>query len=106
MSSAALPSVASLPLKVAGFHKLNLRRIVYTPQSALLGALHLTPCWCPGLPKIHNHHCLSKILMMNFGPSVLKALADIRLTKELSIKIKLSIMEVSQHVFGESGEED
>jgi hypothetical protein len=29
--------------------RFSLRRIIYTPQSALLGALHLTPCWCPGL---------------------------------------------------------
>jgi hypothetical protein len=33
------------------FGRFSLRRIVYTPQSALLDALHLTPCWCPGLPK-------------------------------------------------------
>jgi len=29
--------------------RFSLRRITYTPQSALLGALHLTLCWCPGL---------------------------------------------------------
>jgi hypothetical protein len=29
--------------------RFSLRRITYTPQSALLGAWHLTPCWCPGL---------------------------------------------------------
>jgi hypothetical protein len=31
------------------FDRFSLRRITYTPQSALLGVLHLTPCWCPGL---------------------------------------------------------
>ncbi len=33
------------------FGRFSLRRIVYTPQSALLGALQLTPCWWPGIPQ-------------------------------------------------------
>jgi hypothetical protein len=33
------------------FGRFSLRRIVYTPQSALLGALQLTPSWCPGIPQ-------------------------------------------------------
>ena len=33
------------------FDRFSLRRITYTPQSVLLGALHLTPCWCPGLSQ-------------------------------------------------------
>jgi len=33
------------------FGRFSLRRITYTPQSALLGALHLTLCWCPGLSQ-------------------------------------------------------
>jgi hypothetical protein len=32
--------------------KPSLRRIIYTPQSSIFGALHLTPCWCPGIPKL------------------------------------------------------
>jgi hypothetical protein len=31
------------------FDRSTLRRIPNTPQSSLLGALHLTPRWCPGL---------------------------------------------------------
>jgi hypothetical protein len=27
------------------FDRSSLRRIIYTTQSSLLGALHLTPCW-------------------------------------------------------------
>jgi len=33
------------------FDRFSLRRITYTPQSALLDALHLPPCWCPGLSQ-------------------------------------------------------
>jgi outer membrane protein TolC len=33
------------------FGRFSLRRIVYTPQSAFLGALQLTPCWRPGIVK-------------------------------------------------------
>jgi hypothetical protein len=31
------------------FDRSALRRIFHTPQASLLGALHLTPCWCPGI---------------------------------------------------------
>jgi hypothetical protein len=31
--------------------RFSLRRISYTPQSALLGALHLAPFWCPGIAQ-------------------------------------------------------
>ena len=29
----------------------SLRRIAHTPQSSLLGALHLIPCWWPGIQQ-------------------------------------------------------
>ena len=31
------------------FDRSSLQRIAHTPQSSLLGALPLTPCWCPGI---------------------------------------------------------
>ncbi len=33
------------------FGRFSLQRIAYTLQSALLGALHLTPCWYPGIAQ-------------------------------------------------------
>ena len=52
------------------FGRFSLRRIVYTPHSALLGALHLTPCWCPGFLKILNYHCPLSNLIVDFGREI------------------------------------
>jgi hypothetical protein len=71
MSSAALPSFASLPLKAAGFHELNLRRIVYTPQSALLphttagSSMRRLASNTLLVPRIAQNHSLS-LLIKNF----------------------------------------
>ena len=48
---------------VVAFDLSSLRRIVHTPQSSILGALHLTPSWCPGI----DQNPTSLLMIQNLG---------------------------------------